>query len=1676
MAYTLVLPTGTIPEKTLRDVSQNLLKFLPDFAGKEEAQVLKSIRDVLVPLLDTSDVADLSPSHRAAATNALCAVIEHCQQSGVIAARCAILDEVIWFRLLDIYLQRSDNAKGKSMRQLLLLLTGLLQKESSLQTTTLRERAISTFIDIIYLRQDRLKVKPALQGLSHFLQKGVVSIPGLLQHFQRYSSGRDESTIKDIFNTLLGWVVHHDTALSAGHMIKNFLSQLRQCGHMLASEKEPLTWPFWMEPVVETLHSWPDRIQEFKTHVFPHCFLPNLTEYFRFLSYLHFDVHVVTRSKLPNSLLQSSEAQSILSSTGEFRVLLAAIETGKQLGIIKDVDYRNGESLVITDDAICLPDSIFGEWLSHPDPEVRVAGLFLSVYSTAGTKPITSATFKSLKHNIVHLHTDIDANFRKDVLNHTQRLFDRLRGSTAALARPGNKNNMSSGQRQDIGNFLSRSKRSDPASATDQLLLGSLSFMRWYVQFLNRELRPTASYQRRATALRCLTILLKSGIDPSVPHQHLSKSAQGQLQWSHKLQVVTPKLIRLLLDLVLDAFDDVRGASASLLTLCLESLSEAEKDRAVLELVDFIRRAESMMLSSGRADQADGVARAVALLFTQCSKGSSNEETLQLGEIQKQIDLSTYLTSQLDETLLVVRKDMADAVNGRPVHGIFAALRYIVDSDIFYTDIISLSNDELHQWRELHGRMSTAIDTLWSCIRDVLCADAPEGHVPEELEEEQSLDTKEILSYSWRGLKEASVLLRSIVSKAPIGTSDTSILTPADFEKMGKQCFTQLVELRHRGAFSTVAQTFAAFCRRCFLVDDPALRALPEKWYEEALRSIQDKATAITRRSAGIPALVSGVLAAEPQPGGKMFARAMKDLIAEASLTAVSSNIEESRLPQVHALNCIKEIFTSSKLSAVSEAYIGEGLNLAARNLNSSIWPIRNCSLMLFKALIERLLGSDEAQDWTERERAKTSRFSYENYPSLVGILTDLLDPNGALKKSMTTIVDSSSPMDLHGAEGVFPALQILRQATPPESHRLEIMSSVSYLLGSPHWHLRDMAARTLVSLKRPEECFNGALGCLSDLDTTQNMSHGLLLSLKYALRKLLRPGHSIPAERFDTMLFAMLDAVPKVNRSDTSPFVYSAFLDIVNICGLSIFPREANPESTLQAWCNLSSSLRLPEAITNNSGMSDSLLETSSKQGFFIDHLIVRPRIMNYRADILSMADLPDVLLRLAREDPDTCSTILDTLADTIPKMIIESPTVLKHKLAYQILQGILSTADEEVRSKAQLVLADVLLDEQLRVFFFNCVSIEELANALELFETQCLESSPSNMQGALRLLGSFLDFTFAIRTRIPGNRTTGPALSVFAKFARYIRLLRMVIIDTNPFDARLSAVQSLLTLQTIFTAPTVTEPTRTTLLGLAIVLYDLLNDDDDEIRDRAATATHTLLSSQSQNQNPSASVSVSNLKPTVPLLMTRRLAAFLVTHFQSSPQLSKIAMNRLGGGLEIPGDISVFAREFGDVLSEAMVEDTSLFVKERQNLFKDDTLDVLFWTKILSSLPPPSSSTKLSRSPVEALQVWTSDALAALTQTAHHRSDRALGWTSKLEVFTLIMRLLCLAEVLLSWNVAGSAEIVMGLDEFAVAGAQSGIHPVLLERVERLVKKSVVERLRGVKGGLDGVVKALG
>ena len=309
-------------------------------------------------MLSTADLPDLSPGHRAAASNTLCAVIECCQASASDYARKEILDDSIWLRTLEVYLQRSDNAKGKSMRQILLVLTSLIMKDESPQALKLRRQAATTFLDIICERQDRIKVKPALQGLAHFLLREVVSLVELVELYEQLlrrslSTSRAPASLQTLFRAFLAWIVHHDTSLSAGHLVKNFLLQARKLPEYSATTRDGEISPLWIEPVVRTLHEWPDRIQEFKTHVFPHCFLPNIDEFIRVLSYLHFTAHIRSKGPLPEGFHSFEQHDNGLDEPEEFRILLAAVEAGKELTIIRDNGMSSEASTKIGSD-ICV--------------------------------------------------------------------------------------------------------------------------------------------------------------------------------------------------------------------------------------------------------------------------------------------------------------------------------------------------------------------------------------------------------------------------------------------------------------------------------------------------------------------------------------------------------------------------------------------------------------------------------------------------------------------------------------------------------------------------------------------------------------------------------------------------------------------------------------------------------------------------------------------------------------------------------------------------------------------------------------------------------------------------------------------------------------------------------------------------------------------------------------------------------------------------------------------------------------------------------------------------------------------------------------------------------------------------------------------------------------------------
>lgn len=80
---------------------------------------------------------------------------------------------------------------------------------------------------------------------------------------------------------------------------------------------------------------------------------------------------------------------------------------------------------------------------------------------------------------------------------------------------------------------------------------------------------------------------------------------------------------------------------------------------------------------------------------------------------------------------------------------------------------------------------------------------------------------------------------------------------------------------------------------------------------------------------------MTGVLSANaPNPA---FQDVMAELKSLARQPVRLSETDETNLPQVHAMNCLKEVFKSSTLGKRSESHIADCLQLAVDSLNSEM-------------------------------------------------------------------------------------------------------------------------------------------------------------------------------------------------------------------------------------------------------------------------------------------------------------------------------------------------------------------------------------------------------------------------------------------------------------------------------------------------------------------------------------------------------------------------------------------------------------------------------------------------------------------------------------------------------------------------------------------------------------------
>lgn len=240
---------------------------------------------------------------------------------------------------------------------------------------------------------------------------------------------------------------------------------------------------------------------------------------------------------------------------------------------------------------------------------------------------------------------------------------------------------------------------------------------------------------------------------------------------------------------------------------------------------------------------------------------------------------------------------------------------------------------------EIQSKLISLGVRVWELVQDILCDNSPEGFLPDDMEDLDGIGTKDVLSFSFRSVDESSKLLRIIVLGAK-NFGKAGLLAPSreDIIATGDLAFTQLATLRHRGAFTTAAHTFGSCCqisKQYEASGTPASETLLMKWYERSLEAIF-KQESTTRRSAGIPAMFTGVLSANStSPSLDDVMTKLMEIAGKPASTEFGT-----KLYQVHALNSLKDIFKSSQLSYLgvrSDKYLSRCLGLAANCLQSTV-------------------------------------------------------------------------------------------------------------------------------------------------------------------------------------------------------------------------------------------------------------------------------------------------------------------------------------------------------------------------------------------------------------------------------------------------------------------------------------------------------------------------------------------------------------------------------------------------------------------------------------------------------------------------------------------------------------------------------------------------------------------
>lgn len=321
--------------------------------------------------------------------------------------------------------------------------------------------------------------------------------------------------------------------------------------------------------------------------------------------------------------------------------------------------------------------------LLHESSNIRIAALATLIHSSSSTRPCTAKTFVLLRRNLPFFYAEHDPKIRAEFISLMKYLCSRLQASVTKMLRSQAMHDKSS---TPVGMAVDK-VHEDYEEDCSEILESHLSFIEWHLEMVITKLRATASYQPHIMALKVLQHTKNFGLE-----HRISAGCPSSPSLRVQARSIAPIILRLLLDLTMDPFDDVRDTAAAILKGMISSGSvvtktEFDEDKRSIpteadlrlgmmlhtDLFDqTISNAEVMVNRTGRADYADGLGRLYELKCDYLVKEASSNKAE-----DKSVSAVLELVESLESRVESMKNSIHVPSSGVPLHGLLVALRYV---------------------------------------------------------------------------------------------------------------------------------------------------------------------------------------------------------------------------------------------------------------------------------------------------------------------------------------------------------------------------------------------------------------------------------------------------------------------------------------------------------------------------------------------------------------------------------------------------------------------------------------------------------------------------------------------------------------------------------------------------------------------------------------------------------------------------------------------------------------------------------------------------------------------------------------------------------------------------------------------------------------------------------------